>query len=183
MSNLNRWDYSGLSEACFSNPDQASYKKSAEFLGDEVEDWGCGTCWSKRYFKKYRGIDASTSGYEDEIVDLVNYTSKVKNILMRLVLEYNEDWRKILENVKKSFEKKFCLIISTPFVKKTKVGFYNPIVRANGSHGSGMIPEMYFNKKDILDMFPTDRYKLREETIKTPGHLYGKDWILYVEKI
>ena len=179
-SMLNKWDYSGVDTVCYADTKQESYKKSAEFLGDSCEDWGCGTAWSKRYFKEYRGIDGSNNKYVDGVVDLVKYTSSVDNILMREVLEYNEDWKKILENVKKSFKKKFCLIISTPLVKKTRVGAWHKVMKADGSQGKGKVPEMYFNKQDILDEF--SNYKVKEETIKT-DHLYGQDWILYVEKI
>jgi len=179
-----KWDYSGVDSVCFADIKQESYKKSAKFLGDSCEDWGCGTTWSKRYFKKYRGIDGSINKYVDEVVDLVEYTSNVDNILMREVLEYNKDWKKVLENVKKSFRKKFCLVISTSFVKKTRVGVWYKPMNADGSfrEKEEKVPEMYFNKQDILDEFPKDKYKVKEETIKTK-HLYGTDWILYVEKI
>jgi len=101
----------------------------------------------------------------------VDYESDVDNILMREVLEYNTEWRKVLENVKESFKKKFCLIISTPFAEDTHVDRYYRT-----------IPEIRFKKQNILDMFPKDKFKLKEETIKT-DHLYKQDWILYVEKI
>lgn len=181
-SMVGKWDYSGLSEACFSDNNQESYKKAAGFLIDNVEDWGCGTGWAKRYFKNYKGIEGSIAKNVDVVADLVDYASKCENILMREVLEYNTDWKKILQNVKESFSKKFCLIISTPFSKKTRVGFWHKPLKADGSEGEGKIPEMYFNKQDILDEFPESEFKVKEETIKT-NHLYGKDWILYVEKI
>jgi SAM-dependent methyltransferase len=168
---LGKWDYSSVDQVCYSDPKQESYKKAAKFLEDSCEDWGCGTGWAKRYFKNYRGIDGSSHYNVDEVVDLVNYRSDVDNILMREVLEYNKEWQKVLENVKKSFKKKFCLIISTPFAEKTHVEEY-----------FGDIPEIQFRKQDILDMFPKDKFELKEEIIKT-DHLYKQDWILYVEKI
>jgi len=146
-----------------------SYKKSADFLGNNVEDWGCGTGWAKRYFKNYKGIDGSLSKGVIEATDLADYTSEVDNILMREVLEYNIEWKKVLDNVKKSFKKKFCLIISTPFAKETHVHEW-----------FRDIPEMQFRKQDILDQFKG--YKVKKETIKT-DHLYKQDWILYVERI
>jgi hypothetical protein len=179
---INLWDYSGLDQACMSDHKQESYKKSAEFLGDNVEDWGCGTGWSKRYFKNYKGIDGSLSKEVKEITDLSDYTSDVENVLMRAVLEYNENWKQILENVKKSFRNKFCLVIVTPFVKKTRVGMWHKPIKADGSYNEGKIPEIYFNKQDILDCFPEDQFKVREESIKTDGFMYGIEWILYVER-
>lgn len=164
-----KWDYSKTSQVCYSDSDCQSYKKSAEFLGDTVEDWGGGTGWAKRYFKNYRNVDFSPHTNTDEVADLVNYTSDVDNILMREVLEYNTEWKKILDNVKKSFKKKFCLIISTPFTDKTHIS----CVSKNG------IKEYRFKKEDILNEF--NGYKLKEETVKT-DHLYGQDWILYVQR-
>lgn len=178
----NKWDYSGVDQVCYSDPKQESYIKSANFLGDTVEDWGCGTCWSKQYFKNYRGIDGSPSKYTDEVVDLVEYTSNVDNILMRQVLELNKDWKKILENVKKSFKKKFCLIIFTPFAKKTHIEETAPVLDANGKKiGNDEIAIIYFNKNDILNYFPKSEFKIKEEIVKTEQG-YERDWILYVER-
>lgn len=165
----NKWKYTG--SVMFSDIKQESYKKAAEFLGDTVEDWGCGTGWAKRFFKNYHGIDGSPSEFvlPEDTVDLVDYTSDVDSILMREVLEYNTKWKKILKNVKRSFKKKLCLIISTPFAEKTHIDTWY-----------GEIPELRFKKEDILKQFKD--CKTKEETIKT-NHLYGQDWILYVEKI
>jgi hypothetical protein len=177
QSMLNKWDYSVVSDVCYADVDQQSYKKAAAFLGDSVEDWGCGTAWARRFFKNYRGIDGSAHRNTDEVVDLVDYTSNVDNILMREALEYNLAWKKILNNIKASFNKKFCLIISTPFADKTHVETYYEARTKNG----GTIPEIRFNKTDILNEFPQPEFKISEETIKT-NHLYNQDWILYVER-
>lgn len=171
-SMLNRWNYSLVSDVCYADPAQQSYKKAAQFLGDTVEDWGCGTAWARRFFKNYRGIDGSPHPNNDAVIDLVNYTSNVDNILMREVLEYNIAWKKVLDNVKKSFKKKFCLIISTPFAEKTHIDNYS----------NKGVPELRFNKQDILTEFPVSEFKTRQVTIKT-SHLYNQDWILYVEKV
>ena len=175
---INKWDYSGVSEMCFSDKEEKSYKKSAEFLGDSCEDWGCGTGWSKRYFKNYKGIDGSL-GYVDKVTDLTKYTSDVDNILMRQVLECNTEWKTILDNVKKSFRKKFCLIIMTPFVEETKLNASYPVVKSDGLITEESIPEIFFKKQDILDCFKG--YKLSEETVTTKIG-YGSEWILYAEK-
>ena len=123
-SMLDMWDYSGVSSVCYSDTkNQYSYTKPAEFLGNgQVEDWGCGTAWAKRYFSDYKGIDGAQHKNVDVITDLVKYTSKCDNILMRQVLEFNPDWRIVLENVKKSFKKKFCLVVMTPLVDETHNG-------------------------------------------------------------
>ena len=183
-SMLNKWDYSGVNTVCYSDVNQESYKKSAEFLGDTVEDWGCGTGWSKRFFKNYKGIDGSPSNFvaEKDIVDLVNYTSDVDNILMRQVLELNTEWRKILENIKKSFKKKFCLIVLTPLVDTTHIGSVEKSVTSLGVEREDEKNLIFFNKQDILDYFPVKEYIVTEETIVT-NQGYNQDWILYVEKI
>lgn len=183
-SMLNKWDYSGLFEACYSDPKQESYKKSAEFLGSSCEDWGCGTGWAKRFFKNYKGIDGSPSSFikPEEVVDLVNYNSNVDNILMRQVLELNTQWKKILKNVKKSFKKKFCLVIFTPPAEITHIGSVEHIVKADGTILDDLIYVIYFNRQDILKFFPSNKFRINVETIKT-NQGYGEEWILYVERI
>ena len=181
-SQLGKWDYSGASMVCYADPLQESYKKAAAFLGDTVEDWGCGTGWSKKHFKNYRGVDGSVHKNVDEVVDLVKYTSDVDNILMRQVLECNPEWKQILDNVKASFKKKFCLIVFTPFVDKTRLGPDDPVHRADGSRVEGAtFFNVYFKKQDILDYFPSPEFTVNEEEVKT-NQGFKRDWILYVER-
>lgn len=177
------WDYSGVEHMCFSDHDQASYKKAATFLGDTVEDWGCGTGWAERYFKNYKGIDGSASKYlkEEDTVDLRHYTSKVENILLRQTLECCGDWRLVLNNAIRSFEKKLCIVISTPLVEETRIGSSERMRTADNRLAS-VIEEIFFKKQDLLNFFPESRFKISEETVKT-NQGYGEDWILYVEKI
>lgn len=178
------WDYSGVDQMCFSDHDQASYKKAAEFLGDTVEDWGCGTGWAERYFKNYKGIDGSASKYlkKEDTVDLRQYTSNAENILLRQVLECCGGWQMVLGNAVKSFQKKLCIVISTPFVTETKIGTVERPRLADNSLSKDSIEEIYFNKQDLLNFFPEKFFKVSEETVKT-NQGYGEDWILYVEKI
>jgi hypothetical protein len=175
-----KWDYSGVDTVCFSDEKQVSYKKSAEFLGDTVEDWGCGTGWSKRYFKNYRGIDGSKHSNVDEQVDLVEYTSSVDNILIRQTLELNENWKQILVNIKTSFKKKLCIIIFTPLAEQTHIGEVETLYDKHGKE-LGQVSVIYFNKEDILSYFPEDEFIVHEETIKTHQG-YGQELILYIER-
>jgi len=180
---LNKWDYSGVDDMMYSDSNAESYKKSAEFLGDTVEDWGCGTGWARQFYKNYRGIDGSPSKRFPEAIDLRYYTSDVDNILIRQVLECTDDWRMVLENAIKSFRKKLCLIIMTPFSDEENIMVVEPVLRADGSVVKGKsIDIISFRKQDILDYFPEDKFKIREETIKT-NQGYGQDWTLYVERI
>ena len=177
-SMLNKWDYSKMPMVCCSDKNKESYKKSAEFLGDSVEDWGCGTGWSKKYFKEYKGIDGAPHKNVDVIADLAFYTSETDNILIRQALEFNWRWREILENVKKSFRKKFCLVIMTPLVEETKIMSMSPV---NYLDETTNTPDISFNKQDILDYFPKDEFIVSEESIKT-NQGWGHEWILYVER-
>lgn len=184
---VGKWDYSGIDDVCYADPNCEPYKKAADFLGRDrpVEDWGGGTGWARRYFTgPYKNIDGSPHKNVHEVADLAEYVSSVENILMKQVLENDVNWRKFLENAKKSFTKKFCLIVGTPLVKKTRLGPVNPVVLADGTVVKDLvIQEIYFNKQDILDYFPeSEGYKVTEETIKTEQY-YCQDWILYVEKV
>jgi hypothetical protein len=182
-SMLSKWDYSGVDSVCYSDSKQESYIKSAEFLGNgQVEDWGCGTGWSKRFFSDYRGIDGSPHKNVDEIVDLITYTSKVDNILLRQVLELNREWKIILDNAKKSFSKKMCIVIFTPFAQDTIIGEVESALTSKDVDTGKDINLIYFNKQDILDCFPSTQYKVTEEIVETEQG-YNQDWILYIEKI
>jgi len=164
-------DYSGVDSVCYSDSKQESYKKAGEFFGElPVEDWGGGTGWVKRYIKgKYRNIDGSPHPQVDEVVDLADYTSTGWNILIRQVLGCAGGvWKQILANALKSFDKKLCIIIGTPFVETTLTQ-------------GDFIKENYFNKQDLLANIP-EGLKVTEETVDTDQY-YQRDWIIYVEKI
>ena len=182
-SMLNKWDYSKTSMVCYSDRDCTSYKKAAEFLGDTIEDWGGGTGWAKRYFKNYRNVDGSLHPNVDEVVDLVKYTSKVENILLRQVLSLNEDWKKIIDNAKRSFSKKLCIVVFSPFSDgETKIGEVEAAKDCNDELRGFDHILIFFKKQDILDCFPINEFKVSEETVETEQG-YNQDWILYVERL
>jgi hypothetical protein len=183
---LGKWDYSGVDHMVYSDSNRESYIKAAEFLGDSVEDWGCGTGYAGQYFKNYKGIDGSPSKHipKENIVDLQNYTSNADNILIRQVLECCGDWQKVLLNAMKSFKRKLCIVISTPSVETTQIGSTVRLRSADNTLAKqeDSFDEIYFNRQDILNYFPTREFRIKEETIKTQiGH--GEEWILYVERI
>ena len=168
MDMTNKWNYDPQGEVCYGQ--EIVYQKVAEFLGDSCEDWGAGTCWAKRYFKTYKGIDGSKSICITEPIDLREYTSDVDNILLRQVLEHNYEWQKILENAKKSFKKKLCITVHTPLSDTTHVlSTYNDI------------PDISFKLEDILDMLKD--YKVTTESVPTAPFEYGTETIIYVQKI
>lgn len=127
MSNLHKWDhwYNGLS---LSEPqaygDTTTYILAADWLADrQVEDWGCG----KGYFRTlipphlYTGVDGSSTPFADKIVDLCAYRTQVEGILLRHVLEHNDDWAKILSNALTSATERIALILFTPMAEKATV--------------------------------------------------------------
>lgn len=184
---LDKWDYTGVSAVCYSDSyNQYSYIKPAEFLGNgQVEDWGGGTGWAKKYFSgPYKNIDGSKHPNVDVVTDLTNYVSKCDNILMRQVLEFNWNWEKILTNVKKSFQKKFCLVVMTPLVTETHIDKIDPVVNHLGEElPENNTPNIFFNKQDILKYFPaSEGYKVSEE-LHDVDRIWPQEWILYVEKI
>ena len=64
--------------------------------------------------------------------------------MMRHILEHNHDWRLVLENALASFDKKFCLILFTPFSDgQTKV------LKENKKYGVD-VPDISFAKADIF---------------------------------
>lgn len=181
-SMLDLYDYSGVAEVCYADAHEESYRKAAAFLGPSCEDWGCGTGWASHYFADYRGVDGSL-GWARERTELADYRSDVEAVLIRQVLEHNVEWRTILDNAKASFRRRLCVIIHTPCVARTYIAWCNPVYRADGTVVPGrVIPEVFFAKADVLACFPTDAYRVTEETIDVEIG-YGSEWILYVERL
>ena len=97
-----------------------SYKLAAEWLGEQVEDWGCGTAYAKQFFTEYRGVDGSGL-FADEIADLQTYRSNVPYILTRHTLEHNYNWRVVLDNLLRSFTKRAVIVLFKPLEDKERV--------------------------------------------------------------
>jgi len=167
MSMVGRWNYEGLSDVCFG--EEIVYRKAAEFFGDSCEDWGCGTGWMRYYIKDYKGIDGSLSEFIKEPTDLTEYTSNTDNIMIRQVLEQEPEWRKILENAVKSFQKKLFIGIHSPFGEETKVHEIDEL---------GM-PTLSFTMSDITDYLKD--FKVRTEVVPT-NFEYGEETLFYVER-
>src|SRR5438105_15608245 len=84
---------------------EVTYEVAAEWLkGLDVEDWGCGLAWFRRYATgRYLGIDGSESRFCDRTADLTKYVSNTPGLLLRHVLEHNYNWPAILDNAVASF--------------------------------------------------------------------------------
>lgn len=164
MTNVGKWDdwYKNMSSdspSSFRYADTATYLMAAAFMADvaEVEDWGCGAGGFKRYCRgRYIGIDGSKTPFADKIVDLCAYTSSVDGIVIRHVLEHNYDWEQILVNAVRSFRRKLCIVLFTPFTK----GALTEEIAHNRTHGV-----------DVPDL------ALPQGTIE--HHLEGHPFVLY----
>ncbi len=175
---LGKWDkwYKKITTmGAFRYGDTVTYKLAADFLKDmkEVEDWGCGTGGFKRFYNgKYTGLDGSANPFVDKVVDLLHYRSNVDGIVMRHVLEHNYDWKKILTGATESFNKKFCLILFTPFQDETRE------IAHNKQHGVD-VPDIAFARKDIEDFLVPFKWRMESHKTKTG---YGVEHIYYIEK-
>ena len=148
-TNLGKWDdwyrdFHAHAPDPFLYGDTVTYRMAAAFLVDvaTVEDWGCGAGGFRRFCKSvYVGIDGSQTPFADRIVDLCQYQSRVEGILIRHVLEHNDAWEGVLENAVRSFTKKLCLILFTPFGETTQV-------LSRNCHGVN-VPDISFCRSDI----------------------------------
>ena len=124
--------------------DSRTYEIAADWLKGYglVEDWGCGTCWSKRLklYEEYRGVDGS-GHFADIRADLREYRSRVPCILMRHVLEHNLDWRKILDNALHSFQRRMVLLL-----------FMHPEENERILYWQDGIPYIFLPQKELDEM-------------------------------
>lgn len=115
-----------------------------------VEDRGCGGGALARYLPLgvgYRGVDGSCSPYADEIVDLVTYRSpRTPTIVMRGVLEHNDEWWSVLDNAVRDFSDRLIVVLFTPLVDETVV------VLREADYDD--VPVISFALNDLLDRFP-----------------------------
>jgi hypothetical protein len=156
--------------------DPLTYEKAARFLRGlkTVEDWGCGWRWFRRYFQEgvhYRGVDGSRAPGVEVVADLRQYTSQAEGILLRHVLEHNQDWAEILTNALRSFTKRLVLVLSTPFAD---------ITRPVGENAHLGVPCLAFAKKDLIRHFTGLKWTL-EENLRTNGE-YGVEQVFYLER-
>ena len=176
MSNVGKWHHS--SESPFGLNADASYEKAMAWLVGHgtIEDWGCGTARAKAFAgeSRYVGVDGSP-GYADRIADLGRYRSDVPCILMRGVLEHNEDWQPVLLNALMSFSKRMTLVVFTPFAEETKV-----IARSEESDfWEGGIPDLSFREEDLLRWF--GHVLIEREDLKTEDG-YGNERFYFLER-
>lgn len=163
--------------------DTISYELGYNFLNscNKIEDWGCGIGGFKLFFynnnnlDKYIGIDGSNTPHADIKTDLITYSSDIDGIFMRHVLEHNYEWKDILNNACKSFKKKMCLILFTPFSDETTE------IAHNLKHGVD-VPDLSFNKNDLINIFKSHNINYELTTINSNTG-YGIEHIFFLEKL
>lgn len=132
MSNVGKWApwYSTLSTASagdlYGRDAARVFTIAADFLdGLPTEDWGCGFA-SYRAFHRgdYLGVDG-TPGFCDVVDDLVTRKTRTPGLLMRAVLEHNDEWRKLLANAVRSATERLVIatFIPDPGPEPVQVGF------------------------------------------------------------
>jgi hypothetical protein len=171
-SMLDRWSYDMFQEPLPYTECDTTYEKAVAFLdgGGVLEDWGCGLGYARKFVKraKYVGVDGSPSRFNQVTADLRHYISSDADfVLLRHVLEHNEEWPRVLDNALRSAKQKLAIVIFTPFVHRT----HTIVMNVNG------VPDISFAKSDITARLPAGAYT--EETVPTRSQ-YGEETIFYV---
>jgi len=163
--------------------DPRTAEMAAAFLNAEdvkvIEDWGCGYGGFKTYnapHQTYVGIDGSHSQFASKIVELDKYTTEVDAIHLRHVLEHNVEWKAILENALKSFQKRMVLTLFTPFKSKTQVIAEYP----NFNNSGVTMVDVAFNRSELLSYFEGIGWT-SEEDLKTESQ-YQVEHIFYLKR-
>lgn len=171
------WDdhYRNLAEP-FAYGEDKPYLIAAEWVVDcaTVEDWGCGGGWLRRFIDAtaYVGLDGSCSPYADKVVDLATYRSSVEGIVMRSVLEHNDDWQPILDGALASFTRRFFLALFTPLADETTLLLREPHYN--------QVPVYSFRLADITDRIPAD-VTWAVETVPTRS-FYNEETFIRMER-
>lgn len=122
---------------------EETYARAAKFLAEgPVEDWGCGTCYARKFFPNgYLGVDG-TPDYCDKTAELARYKTHTHGILLRHVLEHNFEWETILKNALASCAK-LAIVVCTPFEDTTHIIRFDEFG----------IPIFAFRKEDLTKHF------------------------------
>ena len=179
MSNVGHWDQH-YKHVTSPQPyaETATYAMAAHWLArcSLVEDWGCGLGWARKFFgpDQYIGLDGSDSRFCDKQVDLVHYMSvpPVAGILMRHVIEHNNDWDMVLANALDSFTDRMCLVLFTPLDIVTH--------QLAWEHEYG-VPTISFALSDLVTLFDKAGVHWEHETLPTDSH-YGEETVIRLSK-
>lgn len=175
---MDRWKYKGLGRVRYGHPE--SYERPAAWfdeLGGVVEDWGCGCAFFKEYVKKckYIGVEGSMNDWVDRHVDLRNYRSTCDHILLRGVIDHNEDWELVVQNAIASFQKRMVVMIFHALGPRTKKIL---------THTSGRYPgviDMQFCLSDLMKYFLPYLVKVEDIPAVLPKYI-NNEILFYLEK-
>jgi hypothetical protein len=138
-----------------------------------VEDWGCGGGGLSEYIEpqRYVGVDSSETPFATVRADLATYDASADGIVLRHVLEHNEDWAAILDNAVHSFKRRLCIVLFTPIVNSTRVLHREPEY--------GNVPVIAFALQDLYGpIFDVGAHAFHE-TLTLPDALYGTETVIY----
>lgn len=176
MTNMHRWDrwYSLVEpDAPQAYGDTTTYHIAAAWLeGLTVEDWGCGMGFFRTLIPAhlYTGVDGSNTPFADKIVDLCVYRSSTEAVLLRHVLEHNEQWSDILSNALASATRRVALILFTPMAERTT---------AIGSSEELGVPDISFSHDALMAHF--GNYEVQVQDLQTKTQ-YGVERIYLLER-
>lgn len=155
---------------------RSSLQSIADFVRGEsaVEDWGCGGGLLAEYLPtscRYIGVDGSDTPFADVRADLTDYRSEVPAVVLRHVIEHNDDWRSILDNAIASARHRLVVVLFTPLSDtETTVLFREPEY--------GNVPVISFRIRDLLMPIGLAGYGCRSVTYESPDTYFGVETIV-----
>ena len=181
MSNVGLWDaHWGELRQPFMLGSAEPYARCAEWVADQplVEDWGCGPGALRGFVQPpsvYRGVDGSASPFADVHADLTDYRpDDAPSIVMRAVLEHNDNWKAVLDNALESFGKRMIVGLFTPLALQTTVLLREP--------DFGDVPVISFALADLVARINTYGHWWAITTMLSPSTFYGAETFIHIER-
>lgn len=177
MSNVGAWDAHYVDATERTGYGSMSYLSIAAFVDGcgDVEDWGCGLAALREYIApptRYRGIDGSASPFADVHADLTSYRSDVCAVVLRHVLEHNDEWAAVLDNAAASARDRLVIALFTPLADETHVVFREP--------DYGDVPVIRFRLGDILERL--NGWWVTTRTLRSLDTAYGVETLIYARR-
>ena len=166
---------------------QISYLLALDFLSNchPIQDWGCGANWFKTLAAdkypdlKITGVDGSGKQC-DLLADLVTFQPEAKpeGILLRHVLEHNNEWELIFRNALSCTTKKLMLILFTPF-SETVTKAEPDYIFDNGD----TCPNLSFPQQTLLQIMREYGFEAAVQTIKSKDLPHNLENLFYATKM
>lgn len=105
---------------------EETYRRAAAWLIDceAIADWGGGSGHFGRFLNpnvNYVVIDGTLQGGPQVLADLASYHEPCEGIMLRHVLDMTEDWRNVLANALRSFQRRMVVITFSAEADRTHV--------------------------------------------------------------